>query len=78
MMQAANHGNRDDRSFSWRIYCPPHRCIPIQGTVRPRSVVIVLVLLKDAPEVCFDQRLLRSRSSPGPSRRTLAGIGSWT
>ena len=51
MMQAADLGNRDDPSFSWRFYCPPYRRITLQGTVRARGVVVVHVLGKDLPEV---------------------------
>jgi len=50
-MQAADLGDSHDATERRRLNAPRHRCIPLQGEMRPGRVVVEDVLLEDLPKV---------------------------
>src|SRR6266581_3109269 len=75
-MQATDLGDSQDGTERRRLNAPRHRCIPLQGEMRPGRVVVADVLLEDLPKVAFiqDDEVVEALTTDGADEPFGVGI----
>ncbi len=82
MMQTAHLGYSNDGTERRQLNAPRDRCIPLQGEMWTRDVVVVDVITQDAPQVPFaeDDQVVEAFSPDRPDDPLGVGIlpgGLW-